>query len=103
MNLDDFKTTLIETFCKKYQITSTTLPEGFNVATITDTVFLMIENDRELMSDYLHTVAHQRNLGYVNSEIAKSIKQYFGLQNAGENSYPNSNLIQSYTEFCLTE
>jgi hypothetical protein len=49
----------------------------------------------------LHTVANQGNLGYVNSEIAKDIKEVFRLTNLGENEYPNSILIQSYTEFEL--
>ena len=101
MNLDVFKPILIEAFCAKYNITGAALPVGFSVATITDTVFLMIQNDRKLMSDYLHTVAHQGNLGYVNSEIAKTIKHHFGLRNAGENRFPNSILIQSFEEFCL--
>ena len=103
MNLDVFKPILIEAFCTKYNIKSVALPIGFNVSTITDTVFLMIQNDKLLMYDYLHTIAHQGNLGYVNSEIAKAIKQHFGLKNVGENKYPNSILIQSFEEFSLPE
>jgi hypothetical protein len=99
MNLNVFLPRLMAEFCRKYNITGRTLPVGFNIATITDTVFLMIQNDRNLMHDYLQTIANQGNVGYVNSEIAKEIKRYFGLKNIGENKFPNSVLIQSFEEF----
>lgn len=99
MNLQNFLPLLMTEFCNKYGISGTTLPENFNVATITDTVFLMIESNRQLMHDYLQTIATQGNVAYVNSEIAKEIKRFFGLNNAVENRYPNSVLIQSYMEF----
>jgi len=100
MELNDFLRRLMDVFCEKYNIANKTLPRGFNVATITDTIFLMIQNDRELMSDYLHVVANQGNLGYVNSEIAKEIKQEFELENEDmKNEYPNSFLIQSHEFF----
>jgi len=99
MELGNFLSELMNVFCEKYKITNAILPKGFNVTTITDTVFLMIQNDRELMYNYLRVVANQGNLGYVNSEIASEIKQYFDLTNAGLNEYPNSFLIQSYECF----
>ncbi len=99
MNLPVFLPILITAFRNKYGIVGTTLPVGFNVATITDTVFLTIQSDRQLMHDYLQTVATQGNVAYVNSEIAKEIKRFFGLTNVVENQFPNSVLIQSYTEF----
>ena len=99
MNLQTFLPILITAFCNKYGITGTTLPVGFNVATITDTVFLTIQSNRQLMHDYLQTIATQRNVAYVNSEIAKEIKRFFGLTAVVVNQFPNSVLIQSYTEF----
>ncbi|MDR0437008.1 MAG: hypothetical protein LBH22_01760 [Bacteroidales bacterium] len=100
MELKTFLPKLMAAFCNKYSITNATFPKGFNVATITDTVFLMIQNDRELMFEYLQTIVHHGNLGHANSEIAKEIKRYFGLSNAGLNKYPNSFLIQSFENFC---
>ena len=76
INLQKFLPLLMTEFCNKYGITGTTLPANFNVATITDTVFLTIQSDRKLMHDYLQTIATQRNLAYINSEIAKEIKYF---------------------------
>jgi hypothetical protein len=48
MDLQNFKRSLIAAFRQRFNISNTELPNGFNVATITDTVFLMIQNDRNL-------------------------------------------------------
>jgi len=103
MDLKVFTPNLMAAFCSKYSITGATLPAGFNVATITDTVFLMIEKDRDLMSDYLHTVAERGDLRKVNNQIARAIKRDFGLKSAGKKGSPNSFLIESFEEFRLTE
>jgi len=99
--INRFWTSVVNEFNRRNGITSATLPVGFHVATITDTVFLMIQNDRRLMSAYLHTVAQLGDLRFLNNQIARAIKQHFGLISARRNSNPNSNLIQSYTEFRL--
>ncbi|MBR4804442.1 MAG: hypothetical protein IK032_07360 [Bacteroidales bacterium] len=65
---------------------------------ITDNIFCFIQNDKELMKNYLDLVAKQRNLGYVNSQIAQKIAQRYGLNNTGIESVPTSNLIQTYSE-----
>lgn len=65
---------------------------------ITDNIFCFIQNDKELMKDYLDLVVNQGNLGYVNSQIAQKIAQRYGLNNTGKESIPTSNLIQTYSE-----
>ena len=65
---------------------------------ITDNIFCFIQNDKELMKDYLDLVAKQGNLGVVNSQIAQKIAQRYGMNNTGKESVPNSNLIQTYSE-----
>lgn len=82
MDIKDFTTQILEKFTEQ----------------LTDQVFLFIENDRELMSAYLHTV-EEKNLNYVNSEIAKAIKAKFVLDVDGECKAPQSKLIQGYTKF----
>jgi len=55
---------------------------------LTDQVFLFIENDRELMGQYLHTVEGK--------------ELHFGLESKGEKcNTPNSKLIQGYEKFTI--
>ena len=57
---------------------------------LTDQVFLFIENDRELLGQYLHTV-EGKELDTVNAHIAQAIKRHFGLESKGEKcNTPNS-------------
>lgn len=72
----------------------------------TDYVFSIIQNDRELMSRYLHLVASNGDLRAVNKRIADEVKLQLGLSteldengNPIENEHPHSLLIQSYTLF----
>lgn len=65
---------------------------------ITDIVFCFVQNDKELMKDYLDLVANQGNLGWVNSHIAQEIAQRYGLHNTNNEGLPSSNLIQTYSE-----
>ncbi len=69
--------------------------------TITDRVFLLIQNDRELLQDYLDLLSnHKRN--FINSDIAKAIKKRFDLDNKKlKNKQPESYLIKSFEEFNL--
>ena len=63
---------------------------------LTDQVFLFIENDRELLGQYLHTV-EGKELDTVNAHIAKAIKRHFALESKGERcDTPKSKLIQGY-------
>jgi len=66
---------------------------------ITDSVFLMIQNDRKLMSEYLRLVDNG-SLKNINSEIAKEIKKRYNLANQNNINYkPKSFLINSYELF----
>ncbi|MBR3981458.1 MAG: hypothetical protein IKO90_10625 [Bacteroidales bacterium] len=64
---------------------------------ITDSIFLMIQNDRTLMKKYLELV-EQEGLNKVNQNIGKQVKKQLGLENSGERNFnPISTLIQSNT------
>ena len=68
---------------------------------LTDQVFLFIENDRELLGQYLHTV-EGKELDTVIAHIAQAIKRHFGLESKGEKcNTPNSKLIQGYEKFTI--
>lgn len=64
---------------------------------LTDLVFLYIENDRELMHQYLKLIS-ESNLDTVNKALGKMIKEKFGVENLDVNRSPKSKLIQSYTK-----
>jgi len=59
----------------------------------------MIQNDRELMYEYLKLVeAH--GLITVNQQIGKALKNRFNLSNDAQREFsPQSTLIQSYQQF----
>jgi len=66
---------------------------------ITDEIFCFIENDRELLHDYLKLIESNK-LNVLNSNIAKAIKAKYNLQNQSqENPKPKSKLIQSHQQF----
>ncbi len=82
--LNDFKEKVIDLFSEK----------------LTDKVFLMIQNDRELMREYLSIIEKSNSLAYVNSEIAKEVKKRFDLNNLNKrNEEPESLLIQTHEMF----
>jgi|GEM_PF-5380361 len=62
-----------------------------------DEVFLIIQNDRELISNYLYAVEGSK-LGEVNSEIARQIGRAYGLKGIKNkrNNNPNCTLIKSH-------
>jgi hypothetical protein len=65
---------------------------------ITDKIFLLIQNDQELMQDYLNLLSdNKRNV--INSSIAKAIKDKFNLDNIGESQKPESTLIKTFEQF----
>ena len=67
--------------------------------TITNSVFLMIQNDRELMKEYLDLV-QEKSLIVVNQNLGKAIKKRFYLENYHEREEePTSTLIQSHQKF----
>jgi len=66
---------------------------------ITDQIFLLIQNDRELMHEYLRLV-EANGLNSVNQQIGKYIKSRFNLSNdESRQTSPTSTLIQSHQEF----
>jgi len=65
---------------------------------LTDYVFQMIENDRELLSSYLHLL-QSHNLKSLNMTIASEIKRCYDLDEKGINKKPKSKLIQSHQTF----
>ena len=83
-DLNDFKEKVIDLFSEK----------------LTDKVFLMIQNDRELMREYLSIIEKRNSLAFVNSEIAKEVKKRFDLKNLNQrNEEPESLLIQAHEMF----
>ncbi len=66
---------------------------------ITDEIFIIIQNDRELMRDYLYAV-QENGLRSVNTTIGKEVKDSYGLTNADEREgNPKCTLIQSHQIF----
>lgn len=66
---------------------------------ITDYVFLTIQDDRELMLDYLRLVSDNK-LDTVNQQIGKKVKERFDLANAPQRQdSPKSTLIKSHQVF----
>ena len=69
---------------------------------ITDEVFLLIQNDRELMQEYLRLV-QESGLDTVNQWIGRKVKERFALANEtgdeARNEDPRSTLIQSHQKF----
>jgi len=66
---------------------------------ITDQVFLSIQNDRDLMHEYLRLV-EEGGLTAVNQQIGKGVKKRFALSNDDQRqAQPQSTLIQSHTKF----
>ena len=66
---------------------------------ITDSVFLLIQNDHALMHDYLLLV-EKLGLGNVNRNIGRAVKQKLGLTNSpSREKQPISTLIKSYQIF----
>ena len=66
---------------------------------ITDVVFLSIQNDGELMQEYLDLV-HKHGVYGVNPQIGKAVKKRFNLENVRRREYePVSTLITSHQVF----
>ena len=61
---------------------------------ITDRVFLMIQNDSELMQNYLKLV-ESKGLSTVNAQIGKAVKIKFNLENSERCKKPKSTLIKN--------
>ena len=67
--------------------------------TITDEVFLLIQNNKGFMQKYLQLV-HEKGLDVVNRHIGKMVMTKYGLTpDEGRNADPTSTLISSHQEF----
>lgn len=66
---------------------------------ITNEVFLIIQNNKELMSDYLRAVEAE-GLDKVNQTIGKQVKDSYHLVNVNDReNNPSCTLIQSHQKF----
>ena len=65
---------------------------------ITDIFFCYIENDKELLQDYLRVIGRDSNLDETNMSLGAAVKDWFDLENGDVNRDPKSRLIRSYTE-----
>ncbi len=66
---------------------------------ITNEIFLIIQNDRNLMYEYLKAV-EQNSLTTVNQNIGKAVKDKYHLENLNDREdNPSCTLIQSHTVF----
>ena len=65
---------------------------------ITDVFFSYIENDDELMHDYLRVIGRDDRLDNTNQNLGMTIKEWFKLDNGVVNPHPKSKLIETYTE-----
>jgi hypothetical protein len=66
---------------------------------ITNEIFLIIQNDRELMHEYLLAVQDSK-LDTVNQQIGKAVKAQYSLVNLDEREdNPSCTLIQSHQKF----
>jgi hypothetical protein len=65
---------------------------------ITDIFFRYIENDDQLMHDYLRVIGRDDRLDNTNMNLGMTVKEWFKLENGDVNHQPKSKLIESYTE-----
>ena len=88
MTLEEFKNEALTKFTKE----------------ITDIFFCFIENDRELLYEYLIVLGRENNLDQTNRKLGEEMKNWFNLENIMVNEErkinkkPKSKLIRSYTE-----
>ncbi len=66
---------------------------------ITNEIFLIIQNDRALMKEYLRAI-ESSGLDIVNQTIGKEVKKAYGLVNVNDREdNPSCTLIQSHQKF----
>ncbi|HEX74611.1 MAG TPA: hypothetical protein G4N93_05620 [Dehalococcoidia bacterium] len=82
MNLQDFKEKALTQFTQE----------------ITDLFFCYIEDDEDLMHDYLRVIGREGDLDTTNQKLGEAVKSWFKLENGEINREPMSKLIESYTE-----
>jgi hypothetical protein len=65
---------------------------------ITNEIFLIVQNDRTLMKEYLRAVERE-GLDTVNQTIGKKVRQKYQLTNSDRENNPTCTLIQSHQKF----
>lgn len=65
---------------------------------ITNEIFMIIQNDRDLMREYLRAVESNK-LDTVNQTIGKAAKAAYKLDNIDREDNPSCTLIQSHQKF----
>lgn len=66
---------------------------------ITNEIFLIIQNDRNLMKEYLRAV-ETNGLDLINQTIGREVKNAYGLVNINDREdNPSCTLIQSHQKF----
>ncbi len=66
---------------------------------ITNEIFLIIQNDRDLMREYLRAIENS-SLDIVNQTIGKAVKSEYKLANMNDREdNPSCTLIQSHQKF----
>jgi hypothetical protein len=66
---------------------------------ITNEIFLIIQNDRDVMKEYLRAV-ESKGLDTVNRTIGRAVKESYGLINLNDREdNPSCTLIQSHQKF----
>ncbi|MCH8010557.1 MAG: hypothetical protein IIA61_01195 [Candidatus Marinimicrobia bacterium] len=65
---------------------------------ITDLFFCYIEDDKDLMQEYLRVIGRDSNLDTTNRNLGLAVKTWFNLEDGIVNKEPMSKLIRSYTE-----
>jgi hypothetical protein len=71
------------------------------VESISDRVFIMIEEDKDLMLEYLRLVS-DTSLDEVNTSLGLAVKELLKLENIEIEEEPDSFLIRSYTKHKLS-
>lgn len=71
-------------------------------AELTDQLFLYIENDKELMQDYLRVVS-ENTIHKTNKDLGAEFKELFFVDNLDETDQVKSNLIKTYTQHTIPD
>jgi hypothetical protein len=64
---------------------------------LTDQLFLYIENDKELMQDYLRVIT-ENGIHKTNKDLGAEFKELFFVDNLEETDQVKSKLIKTYTQ-----
>lgn len=86
MTTKEFAEKVVEKFCME----------------LTDQLFLYIENDKELMQDYLRVVT-ENGIHKTNKDLGAEFKELFFADNLDETDQVKSKLIKTYTQHTIPD